>query len=67
MDTTVFDVTELADVGMLDSLEEIELFNDELTLDSQAQNAGTIAYELLTQLGPRYDRRYISEGEVSEC
>jgi alanine racemase len=29
-----------------------------VSIDEQAENAGTIAYELLTRLGPRVVRRY---------
>ena len=34
------------------------IFGGLVTLDQQARSAGTIAYELLTSLGPRLPRRY---------
>jgi alanine racemase len=37
------------------------LFGDGLALDRQAERAGTIAYELLTAVGPRVIRRYRGE------
>jgi alanine racemase len=33
-------------------------FGGRVSLDAQARAAGTIAYELLTALGPRVVRRY---------
>ena len=57
MDLTTFDVTaappEAARAG-----EWIELIGDEVTLDEVAEAAGTIGYELLTDLGRRYHRVY---------
>jgi alanine racemase len=37
------------------------LIGDELTLDEVAKAAGTIGYELLTSLGRRYHRVYLTE------
>jgi alanine racemase len=37
------------------------LFGDGLSLDRQAERAGTISYELLTAVGPRVIRRYRGE------
>ena len=34
------------------------IFGDGVSLDDQARNAGTIAYELLTAIGARVERRY---------
>jgi alanine racemase len=34
------------------------LFGGLVTLDEQARSVGTIAYEVLTSLGPRLPRRY---------
>ena len=34
------------------------IFGGLVSLDQQARSAGTIAYELLTALGPRLPRRY---------
>lgn len=36
------------------------IWGDQVTLDEQAKNAGTISYELLTSLGPRVTRRYLN-------
>jgi alanine racemase len=32
-----------------------------VSIDEQAENAGTISYELLTRLGPRVVRRYTGQ------
>lgn len=57
MDLTMFDVTDLGDdVAHGDW---IELFGTNIPIDEAAAAAGTIAYELLTSLGGRYDRRYL--------
>jgi len=37
------------------------LFGGRITLDAQAAAAGTIAYELLTALGRRVERRYAGD------
>ncbi|TCD14291.1 alanine racemase [Oricola cellulosilytica] len=61
MDLSMFDVTDVAD----DALESgwIELIGPNIPLDEAAGSAGTIGYELLTGLGPRYERRYIQAPE----
>jgi alanine racemase len=41
----------------------VELLGEGQSLDDLAHAAGTIAYEVLTSLGGRYQRRYI-EGET---
>ncbi len=56
MDLMVADVTEIADVHRGDMA---ELFGPNILLDDVADRAGTIGYELLTDLGRRYRRRYI--------
>ena len=60
MDLIMFDVTdmppELARRGGF-----VELIGPRFTVDNAAALAGTIAYEILTSLGPRYHRIYISE------
>ncbi|MGY6708898.1 MAG: alanine racemase [Rhizobiaceae bacterium] len=63
MDLTMFDVTDLGeDVTHGDW---IELFGANIPIDEAATTAGTIAYELLTSLGGRYDRRYLG-GEAAD-
>ena len=39
--------------------ETVELIGPNRTIDDVAEEAGTIAYEILTSLGPRYARRYV--------
>ena len=57
MDLTMFDVTDLGDE--VAHGDWIELFGANILIDEAAAAAGTIAYELLTSLGGRYDRRYL--------
>ncbi|TAN56746.1 MAG: alanine racemase, partial [Rhodospirillales bacterium] len=37
----------------------ISLIGDGITVDDVAEAAGTIGYEILTNLGPRYFRRFV--------
>jgi alanine racemase len=57
MDQTMFDVTDVAGAKAGDY---IELFGQNIALDDAARAAGTIGYELLTSLGRRYHRHYVS-------
>ena len=59
MDISAFDVTDVPEQD-LESAEWIEFFGKNLALDDVARATGTIGYELLTGLGPRYSRSYIS-------
>jgi alanine racemase len=59
MDFTMFDVTDIPD-QTLDKSDWIELFGPTIALDDAARAAGTIGYELLTSLGHRYHRAYVS-------
>lgn len=59
MDISAFDVTDVPEQD-LEKAEWIELFGENLALDDVARATGTIGYELLTGLGPRYSRSYIS-------
>ncbi|MEG9883637.1 MAG: alanine racemase [Hyphomicrobiales bacterium] len=61
MDMLTIDVTELP-VGAVRRGAEVELIGKHVTIDSLAQRAGTIAYELLTNLGARYRRIYCGAG-----
>ncbi|WP_135505337.1 alanine racemase [Roseovarius aestuariivivens] len=54
MDLIGVDVTELGFEP-----KSLRLLGAEQGVDDLACNAGTIGYEILTALGPRYDRRYI--------
>jgi alanine racemase len=54
MDLTIFDITGIdAKIG-----DELELIGDNYTVDQVAENAGTIGYEVLTNLCSRYNRVY---------
>ena len=59
MDLITIDVTDVpeqaAHIGA-----EVTLIGPHRTIDQAAQEAGTISYELLTSLGARIERRYIS-------
>jgi len=57
MDSMVFDVT---DVELSKDADSVEVFGLEQTIDDIAKKAGTIGYEVLTNLGARYHRQYIS-------
>jgi alanine racemase len=61
MDSIVLD----ASAGPPNALHEgsiVELIGPHRGVDAVAADAGTIGYEVLTSLGRRYHRRYISEG-----
>ncbi|MFZ2099891.1 MAG: alanine racemase [Oricola sp.] len=61
MDLSLFDVTDVPEAALQDGW--IELIGPNIPLDEAAAAAGTISYELLTNLGPRYERRYLNAGE----
>lgn len=54
MDLLTVDVTDLKSVP-----EHMEILNAHQTVDKLADSAGTIGYEILTNLGARYNRDYI--------
>lgn len=58
MDLTTFDITDLPE-NEVRTGDYVSLFGNGITLDEAARSAGTIAYELLTGLGKRYERRYL--------
>ncbi|NTG49111.1 alanine racemase [Agrobacterium rhizogenes] len=64
MDLTIFDITDLPD-NLVRAGDYVELFGNNILVDDAARAAGTIGYEMLTSLGLRHERRYISE-EVEE-
>jgi alanine racemase len=64
MDLTIFDVTDLPE-NLVRAGDYIELFGNNVLLDDAARAAGTIGYEILTSMGLRHERRYISE-EIEE-
>jgi len=53
MDLVTVDVTGLEHVP-----ETLDVLNDFQGVDALAEAAGTIGYEVLTSLGPRYERVY---------
>ncbi|WP_269932774.1 alanine racemase [Aminobacter sp. HY435] len=59
MDSIILDVTDLP-AGTLKLGDMVELIGPHQTLEMIASDAGTISYEILTSLGRRYRRRYLS-------
>ncbi|SMD07241.1 alanine racemase [Rhizobium sp. RU36D] len=59
MDLTIFDVTDLPDHAVRAG-DYVELFGPAMQVDDVARAAGTIGYEMLTGLGLRYERLYLS-------
>lgn len=59
MDLCAFDVTDIP-AGDIEEGDWIELFGPTIPIDDVARAAGTIGYELLTGLGDRYARRYVT-------
>jgi alanine racemase len=59
MDMITIDVTECPE-GAVHRGTQVELLGDEITVNDWAQRAGTIPYEILTSLGRRYARVYVS-------
>jgi alanine racemase len=57
MDTITLDVTALPE-GTLKPGSLVDLISARHTVDALAAEAGTIGYEILTRLGPRYHRTY---------
>ncbi|WP_297112759.1 alanine racemase [uncultured Devosia sp.] len=65
MDLTVVDVTELgSDLPMPG--EGAEVLGPHISVDDQADAAGTIGYEVLTSLKGRYTRNYVGDGHLPE-
>ncbi|MGB0926457.1 MAG: alanine racemase [Pikeienuella sp.] len=60
MDLITLDVTDLPNAAEGDM---VQFLGPHQTVDQLADAAGTIGYEILTSLGPRYERRYT--GQVS--
>jgi alanine racemase len=59
MDLTTVDVTEVPD-ALLSTGTLVDLIGPNNPIDDVARQAGTIGYEVLTSLGSRFERRYIS-------
>jgi alanine racemase len=58
MDLTIVDVTDLPEDAARPG-ERVEFFGSSVDLDDFATRSGTIGYQVLTTLGPRYERRYL--------
>jgi alanine racemase len=63
MDLTVFDVSDLPPEAVQRG-GFIELIGPQFTVDDAASLAGTIGYEILTSLGPRYTRLYVDADDT---
>lgn len=63
MDTSIIDVTELGD-NLPKPGEGVEVLGPALSVDDQADAAGTIGYEILTSLKGRYTRNYVGDGNL---
>jgi alanine racemase len=61
MDSITLDVSSI-DPALLAPGREVELLGPHQTIDRVAHDAGTIGYEVLTRLGSRFERRYLSRG-----
>ena len=59
MDTVTVDVTDVAEQHLVPGA-PFELINNTHDINALAAEAGTNAYEILTSLGPRYQRTYIN-------
>jgi alanine racemase len=65
MDLIAADVSDIP-AGQVSRGDWAELFGPNVPIDEVAAHAGTIAYELLTGLSPRAERRYV-EGTTSDA
>jgi alanine racemase len=59
MDSITLDVSAVAPSRLAPGV-EVELLGPNQTVDEVAHDAGTIGYEVLTRLGGRFERRYLS-------
>jgi alanine racemase len=59
MDSVTLDVSAV-DPALLAPGQEVELLGPRQTVDQVAGDAGTIGYEVLTRLGSRFERRYLT-------
>ena len=55
MDLITVDITDLGEEPRA-----LSLLDDKQTVETLADAAGTIGYEILTSLGARYGRRYVT-------
>ncbi|NTE58415.1 alanine racemase [Agrobacterium tumefaciens] len=66
MDSIILDISALPE-GTLTQGSLVQMIGPDQTLEDIAEDAGTIAYEILTGLGRRYRRSYIQPGETPEA
>jgi len=59
MDSTILDITGVPE-GALQVGDRVEFMGEHIGIDAVANAAGTIAYEILTSLGDRYQRSYLT-------
>jgi alanine racemase len=59
MDSITLDVTGIPDARLQPGM-TVELLGAHRHVDAVAAEAGTIGYEVLTRLGSRFERRYLS-------
>ena len=61
MDLCVVDLSHLNETEF-DHISEVEIINNSYIIDDIARDAGTIPYEILTNLGYRFERVYLDHG-----
>lgn len=66
MDTITLDVSNVDPARTLSGM-TVDLISSDNPIDAVAARAGTIAYELLTSLGARYQREYIGGQKQARC
>ena len=62
MDSIILDISALPS-GRLREGDLVELLGPSQSVDDAAGHAGTIGYEILTSLGHRFHRRYVTDGD----
>src|SRR5690606_41063315 len=60
MDTTIIDITDVPEIPLPGEM--VEILGPNISVDDQADAAGTIGYEILTGLKGRYSRGYVNSG-----
>lgn len=66
MDTSIFDVSSVPDEILQREPLMVKVLGGGLTLDLMMEQKGVLGYEILTSLGVRYQRRYVSDGRLNE-
>ncbi len=60
MDLSIIDIS---DAGPLQRGDRVEILGPHISVDELAKRSGTIGYEILTRLGPRFRREYMRGGK----